>query len=179
MSKFLRAIFFDSGDTLIDEATEIKNAAEETLRAELIPGADTLLRDLKQRGYPLALVADGPPATFRNALGQHGLYDLFDAYAISGEVGVSKPDARMFLRALEQLQIVREAYGRVMMVGNHLGRDIKGANHLGLISVWLDWSPRRAKIPADDTEVPQFTMKTPHDLLAIIDALEDMNHDAH
>jgi putative hydrolase of the HAD superfamily len=176
MSKYLKAIFFDSGDTIIDEATEIKNDAQETLRAELIPGADEVVRELKQQGYTLALVADGPIATFRNGLGQHGLYDLFDAYAISGEVGVDKPDARMFRHALDQLGIERDDYGRVMMIGNNLSRDIKGANELGLISVWLDWSPRRSKTPADASEVPQYTIKTPLELLAVIESLEKSAH---
>ena len=58
------------------------------------------------------------------------------------------------------------------MVGNHLGRDIKGANALGLTSVWLDWAPRRAKAPADATEQPDFTIKTPLELLELIDRIE-------
>jgi putative hydrolase of the HAD superfamily len=85
----------------------------------------------------------------------------------------------MFLHALEQLQIDRNDYKRVVMVGNHLGRDIKGANQLGLISIWLDWSPRRSKIPADASEVPRYTIKTPQKLLEVIQTLENMHHDAN
>jgi putative hydrolase of the HAD superfamily len=59
-----------------------------------------------------------------------------------------------------------------MMVGNHLTRDIKGANQLGLISVWIDWSPRRSKIPADELEVPQYIIKTPGELLSLVERLE-------
>ena len=44
----------DCGDTLVDEATEIKDADEATLRAALIPGADELLRELARRDYRLA-----------------------------------------------------------------------------------------------------------------------------
>jgi FMN phosphatase YigB (HAD superfamily) len=58
------------------------------------------------------------------------------------------------------------------MVGNNLSRDIKGANDLGLISVWLDWSPRRSKIPADSSEIPQYTIKQPLDLLATLVQIE-------
>ncbi len=176
MTHYIRAICFDCGDTIIDEDTEIKQPGSDiTLRADLIPGADQVLHELKRRGYPLALVADGPVETFRNALGQHGLYDLFDAYAISGEVGVDKPDARMFLHALDQLHIPPEDYARVIMVGNYLFRDIKGANQVGLISVWLDWSPRRPKTPTDDSEVPRYTITTPLQLLSVIDLLEKEN----
>jgi putative hydrolase of the HAD superfamily len=58
------------------------------------------------------------------------------------------------------------------MVGNNLGRDIKGANRVGMVSVWLDWAPRRSKAPADTDEVPHFTIKQPLDLLGVIDQLE-------
>ena len=48
---FLAAICFDFGDTLADEATEIKDETMTTLRAELIPGAGDMVRELKRRGY--------------------------------------------------------------------------------------------------------------------------------
>ena len=166
------AVCLDCGDTLVDESTELKDENDTSLGAQLIPGAGEVVRELKRRGYKLALVADGPTATFRNNLGPSGLYDLFDTLAISEEIGVDKPDAAIFLHALDQLGIPRADYGRVVMVGNHLARDIKGANALGLISVWLDWAPRRPKVPEDESEVPCYTIKTPLALLALLDALE-------
>jgi putative hydrolase of the HAD superfamily len=141
------------------------------LRAELIPGAAELVCELKRRGFLLALVADGRPGTYRNVLGQYGLYDLFDAVAISEEVGAEKPDPRLFEHALHQLGIRPEKYGRVIMVGNHLERDVKGANRLGLISVWLDWAPRRPKLPADEWEVPRYAIKEPLQLLELVNRL--------
>jgi FMN phosphatase YigB (HAD superfamily) len=172
MAHQLLAICFDCGDTLVDEGTEIKDEHAVTQRAELIPGAAALVHELKRRGYRLALVADGPRGTFCNVLPAHGLWDCFDVFAISADVGVEKPDARIFTWALQELQIPRAAYGRVLMVGNNLERDIKGANALGLISVWLDWAPRRAKIPADESEVPAYTIRQPLELLALVDQLE-------
>ncbi len=170
--RHILAVCLDCGDTLVDEATEIKDALEVVQTADLIPGAAQMVRDLKQRGYPLALVADGPTGTFRNVLTHYELYSLFDALAISQEVGVDKPDARMFRRALDQLGIAEADYGRVVMVGNHLSRDIKGANALGLISVWMNWSPRRHKVPLDDSEIPQHTILAPSELLPLLEQLE-------
>lgn len=171
MTKTIKAIFLDCGDTLIDEATERKNAEDVSLGAELIPGTAELMHALKQRGYPLALVADGYKDSFVNNL--QSLYALFDVYAISVEVGVEKPHPDMFYHALRQLGIEAADYGRVVMVGNNLERDIKGANALGIISVWLNWSPRRSKIPADSSEVPQYTILQPLELLAVLDAIEE------
>lgn len=172
MTHKILAICLDCGDTLIDEATEDKNEQGISMRADLIPGADELMFALKEKGYPLALVADGDVATFENNLNPYGLYDLFDAYAISEILGVLKPDAKMFKTALNALDIEPENYGKIVMVGNNLERDIKGANALGIVSVWLDWSPRRSKIPADASEVPQYTIKNPLELLDVLETIE-------
>jgi FMN phosphatase YigB (HAD superfamily) len=172
VANYILAVCFDFGDTLVDEATEVKDDTFTTLRAELIPGAGHVLRELDRRGYKLALVADGLSGTYYNVLTQHGLYELFDVFAISEEVGVDKPDPHMFIHALDQLQITERDYGRTVMVGNYLERDIKGANDVGMISVWLDWAPRRPKVPADESEVSRYTIKEPLDLLQVIESLE-------
>lgn len=173
MTKKILAVCLDCGDTLIDEGTEIKTDGDVSLGANLIPGADALMEELKCRQYPLALVADGPVKTFENNLNPYGLYELFDAKSISEVVGVTKPQPEIFHEAMNQLGITRENYNQVIMVGNHLGRDIKGANELGMISIWLDWAPRRHKIPRTDSEIPQHTIKSPLELLLILDYLEN------
>ena len=165
-------VFLDSGDTLVDEGTEIKDENRVTQRARLIPGAAQMVRRLKQMGYTIALVADGPRGTFENTLKPPRLWQLFDAYAISHEVGVTKPDPRMFRKALDELEIPGEEYRSVVMVGNNFSRDIKGANDLGLTTVWLDWAPRRSKTPADESEVPDYTIRKPMELIGVIEQLE-------
>ncbi len=172
MSVRIRAVCLDCGDTLVDEATEVKDDRGVSLGAELIPGAVELVHELKRLGYRLALVADGPVGTFVNNLSPYGLYDRFDAYAISEQVGVSKPHPSIFHHALGQLGIIPADYGSVVMLGNNLERDIKGANALGIISVWLNWSPRRSKVPRDDSEVPRYTIRFPLELLDVLAMLE-------
>lgn len=169
----LRVICLDSGDTLVDEATEIKDENEVVQQADLIPGANQMIRDLTTEGYTLALVADGPRGTFENILKhQYDLWDSFSAYAISGDVGISKPDKRMFLKVLDELNISQENYTRGVMVGNNLARDIKGANNLGLISIWINWSPRRSKVPTDKSEEPDYTISTPSELISLLETIE-------
>ena len=166
-------VLLDCGDTIVDEGTEVKDYRGATLKAELIPGADRMIRGLVEKGYTLGLVADGYVDTFRNSLTQHDLYHLFSAIAISEEVGVDKPDPKIFRAALDQLGIDEADYGRVVMVGNNLERDIKGANLLGIRSVFLTWSPRRTKTPADPSEVPTYWIETPEALLGLMDRLEE------
>jgi HAD superfamily hydrolase (TIGR01549 family) len=161
-------LFFDCGDTIIDEGTEVKDETGVSTDAQLIPGGDVLIRTLGAEGYTMALVADGYADTFKNLLGKYDLYKYFSAFSISEDVGVDKPDARMFQKALEDLQIPREEWGNVWMIGNNLERDIRGANQLGLVSVWLDWAPRRSKTPADKWEVPDHTITMPLEVLDLL-----------
>ena len=172
------AICFDFGDTLVDQATEVKDETFTTQRGELIPGADDVVRELKRRGYRLAIVSNGPVGNVRNVLSQHSLYDLFDAFAVSEALEVEKPDARIFIHALKELEIEKEDYSRTVMIGDSLSCDVKGGNDVGMISVWMDWARRYPQAPVDDSEVPRYTVVTPLDLLPLIESLE-RGHDKH
>lgn len=172
MPPHILAVCFDFGDTLVDEASEVKDADLASLSGDLIPGTAETLHELRRRGYRLALVADGRPDTYRNVLTHHGLHGLFDAFAISELLGTLKPDRRMFVHALEQLRIPERDYSRTVMVGNRLDRDVKGANAVGMISVWMNWSPRYSRAPSDPSEEPRFTIEDPRQLLEILDSLE-------
>jgi HAD superfamily hydrolase (TIGR01509 family) len=171
MSKHLLAICFDFGDTLIDEATEIKDETTTTLQAELIPGTERMLHELKGRGYRLAIVSNGPVGSIPNVLGHYGLLDLFEVCAISEGLGICKPDPRIFRYALDQLGIAPEEAGRVVMVGNDLAADVAGANGVGMISVWLNWSPRRRKTPDGTAETPHYIIDEPLALLPLVETL--------
>ncbi len=166
----LKAVFVDSGDTLIDEGSEIwvDGVVQD---ARPIPGALELLVALKEQGNLVALVADGSQESFDNVHGKLGLTPLFDARAISGTVGVEKPDRRMFDSAAEQLGLAPEDYHGIVHFGNNLRRDIAGANAIGMKTVWINWSERRRKTPRGALEVPDKTVSEPIDLLVALDEL--------
>ena len=166
----LRAVLLDLGDVIMDETTEEKIDGV-TQRANLVPGMADLLRDLHAEGVPLALVADTRDGTYRNVLGMHNLFHLFDAFAISDHLGTQKPDAKMFRHALDALHIPLSDWQNVAMVGNNLARDIRGANALGLISIWMAWNQRYPIVPVDDAETPRFQVGSAGELRALLDAL--------
>src|SRR6185437_8067500 len=138
----IEAIYFDSGDTLMSEMSEIKDGNGVTLEADLLPGAADVVRTLHEQGHKVGLLADGRPGTYRNVYSHYGIYDLFSAVVVSNDIGVEKPDGRMFQAACDALGIKRENAGSVVMVGNRLERDVAGSNRFGFISVWLNcnWS---------------------------------------
>ncbi|MCI0477698.1 MAG: HAD family hydrolase [Anaerolineales bacterium] len=168
----IAALLFDLGDVIMQEETEVKDAEWNTLHADLVDGMDDALRALKARGYKIALVADTRPKTAWNVLHQHDLYDLFDACAISEEVGCEKPDPRLFRAALDALEIAPRDYARTVMIGNRLARDVRGANNLGVISVWFHWNERYAAREVDSGDQPTFQVQTARELLELIERVE-------
>ena len=171
MSKKL-IIFTDSGDTIIDEATQVYDDRHIVQEASFIPGADRVLRQLHEEGYTIALVADGEWESFQNVYRRSGLDDCFDAWVVSEVVGQQKPAAIMFETAYEKLGLTEADKSRIVMIGNNLKKDVAGANRQGLISVWLDWSPRYFHTGEEPDWQPDYTVHTPEELLALIHRLE-------
>ena len=156
-----RTLFFDCGDTLVDEGTEVKrdDGSDVVIKADLISGAVETIAALKALGYRLCLVADGPRETFANVLKPANLWDAFDAHVISGDIGVRKPDGRMFAAAMEAMGLSPDLAGQVPMIGNNLDRDIAGANAAGHPSIFFNWSDRRRRVHNGPEDAPtrQFT----------------------
>lgn len=169
----LSALLFDLGDTIMVEESEVKDADGTTLRAELVPGMAELLRELRDAGHRLALVADSRPKTPENVLRQHGLYGLFESLAVSEIAGATKPDPQLFRAALDALGIPEADYGRVVMVGNNLERDVAGANRLGLISVFCRLNDRRRTHPLAPDEAPRHTVGSASELRDLIAQMQE------
>jgi 5'-nucleotidase len=64
------------------------------------------------------------------------LRDHFDLLVISEEVGVAKPDPRIFDYALAQAG--NPDRSRVLMVGDTAESDIRGGVNAGLATCWLN-----------------------------------------
>ena len=111
--------------------------------------AAPLLRTLQGR-YCLAVLTNGTPAQQRAKLHGSGLADYFETVVVSGEVGVGKPDPRVFGAALAALDV---APSTAVMVGDSIERDVVGAQAAGLHAVWLnrsgmDYHPGEHEPPA-------------------------------
>jgi len=72
-------------------------------RPELAPGAKTLIKDLKQHGFRLAIGSSAPPENLDIFWDSLGLRQYFDARVTNEEVRESKPSPQTFLRAAEKL----------------------------------------------------------------------------
>jgi putative hydrolase of the HAD superfamily len=100
----------------------------------VIDGAADALDRLRAAGLRLSLASNAEPL-LRARLGELGLAHRFDHLAISGEVGVEKPDSRFFAGALEA---IRTAPARAIHVGDLYEVDVVGARAAGLEAVLVD-----------------------------------------
>ncbi|NOU90788.1 HAD-IA family hydrolase [Paenibacillus sp. LMG 31460] len=166
-------VFLDCGDTIIDEGTEIRDDNDIVIEANVIPGADIMVKTLAERGYILAIVADGRAQSFKNILTQNGLYDYFTTMIYSETIKASKPSSRMFKAAIGALDLSEQDCSRIVMVGNNLSRDVKGANAMGITSVFLSWTPRYPKLHADESEIPDYTINHPLELIDLVEKLNE------
>jgi putative hydrolase of the HAD superfamily len=124
----LAAHFGVDGDLLAAAASEGWLYPREALHTDVLP---TLAR-LAPR-YRLGVLANQPRVT-RAALERDGVATYLDVWIISEEVGLAKPDPRIFAHAVASAGC---SAAQAAFVGNRLDYDIRPARAAGLHTVWL------------------------------------------
>ena len=104
------------------------------LSAVAMPGANSLLAELKQQGYKLAVVSNGGHATRLTILQGLGFSHYFDEIISSELVGMSKPNPEIFLHTSRQLDIAPQ---HCLFIGDHPVNDIQGATEAGMQALWF------------------------------------------
>lgn len=125
---------FGVWDSRLAERLAVSFPIQRRARHWAFPEVKTTLGAL-QGGYRLALVTNGAPDLQREKLTGAGLAPYFTTVVVSGEIGVGKPDPRIFIRALADVAV--DAADAVF-VGDHRVRDIGGAQQAGLRGIWIN-----------------------------------------
>lgn len=73
----------------------------------------------------------------REKLAQSQMEPYFEAVFVSGEIGIGKPDPKVFAVVLERLGISAE---NAVMVGDNLKADVAGAQRAGIRGIWINRS---------------------------------------
>ena len=105
-----------------------------------VAGAEqvAVVKKLRAAGIKTAIVTNVDPDRMqfqRHKIDALGLTPLFDTIVMSGEVGVHKPDRRVFDRATQLLGVSNED---CVFVGDNPNADIVGALNAGMEAVWID-----------------------------------------
>lgn len=106
------------------------------LENDAAPTLDTL----QEGGYHLGLVSNaGDTRDVLQLTEKFGIVQYFDFVITSAECGYRKPHPRIFELALERWGYMPD---EIAMVGDRLEADVRGAQPLGIYTIWIT---RRAK----------------------------------
>ena len=105
---------------------------------ELFPEALAVLEKLRAAGVKTGLITNIPPDRVAPQWAKIRALDLpkwMDVIVVSGELGIHKPDVRIFEYAAKKLGVSPE---ECVFVGDDPDSDIRGALNAGMEAVWVD-----------------------------------------
>ena len=126
----------------------------------LLEGVNELIINLKEQGYDLYIVTNGIANTQRRRLTKAGILPYFTDIFVSETVGHQKPKKEYFDYVLSHIE--EKDISKVLLVGDSLTSDIKGAVNAGITCAWF----RRNKATDYSDYSPDF----------IIDSIDDINN---
>lgn len=154
----------------LDYALETFGISDRRLRDDLIntylkldcyPDVKASLTMLKKRGVQLAILSNGTPAMLEAAVKSSGLKKLLDPLLSVEEVGIYKPDPRVYRLTTKRLNL--KAKQIVFLSAN--AWDAVGAAHAGLHVAWINrFNQRRERLPSQ----PDVEIKSLADLPALL-----------
>ncbi len=133
--------------------------AEYCQSAGLNPGARETLRRLSL-SYRLGIVTNGYSDSQRGRLNAARLLSMLEVVLISEEVGVAKPDPRIFEMALSKLSLPADA---LLYVGDSIAHDYQGCQAAGID--FCHYCPP----PREDAELPSVKFR-----ISRLDELTDL-----
>src|SRR5437588_9064277 len=129
----LSGIGFDLPRDVIDHIVELDHSSfSNSITVE--PEVLDILRDLQGGGYRLGLVSNVSlrPDLMRADLDRLGIGPFLDGSVFSSEIGVRKPEPRIFSEALRRVGAEPE---QTVFVGDRLYDDIGGAHASGMRAI--------------------------------------------
>lgn len=136
----------------------------------LVPygGVKPTLSILKRRGYKLAVISDAPRIKAWVRLVSMGIDDYFDVVITFEDTGKTKPHSLPFRKTLDKLAVKPS---EVLMIGDNLERDIRGAKALGIKTAFAKYGNIR-KVNKNLHSKSDFELSKIEDLFYVLKKLE-------
>ncbi len=130
-----------------------------TINAQ-VTNATIVLRNLAKK-FQLGVISNGSRDVQYQKLKTLGIKDLFRCIVLSEEVGIRKPDPRIFWKATTSLDREPE---ECLYVGDSYGTDILGAKKVGMLACWFN---PKDLLPQEDVE-PDFEICALDEILGFL-----------
>jgi len=92
-----------------------------------------VLSKLKDK-YKLAILSNGQSKSQHDKIDQLNISEFFDEIVVSGDIGINKPDKKIFDIMAEKLNVKNE---ECVFVGDVFSSDIIGAIRANMVPVWM------------------------------------------
>jgi len=133
------------------------------LRLDAYPDVADALTRLRAGGKKTAILSNGAPEMLAAAVSSAGLTDLLDASLSVEDVGIYKPDRRVYQLAVEHMAL---APGRICFVSTNAW-DASGAAHFGFRVAWMNrFGQTPERLPGKPSAVIESLVELP-DLLGL------------
>ena len=131
-------------------------------QGQLLEGADSLLATLMEWGFSLYAATNGVTAIQERRLLHSSILPYFKQVFISEQLGTQKPSVDFFESVLQQIGCTNK--GEVLMIGDSLTADIRGAQLAGIDSIW--YNPKQEENTT--AYLPTYTVASYAELLALL-----------
>ena len=125
------------------------------------PEVKDVLNKLKEKNYKLAILSNGTPALLNELVKSNNLDNIFDDIFSIEEVGIYKPDAKVYDMPIKKYKIQKEEV--VFLSANTW--DISGGGNYGYSSIWVN---RNSSIFDNLDYKPKEEVKNLNQLLDIV-----------
>lgn len=132
----------------------------------LVPGARELLERLHARGYRMGLLSNGFREVQHRKLASSGIAGYFDTVVLSDDIGINKPDRRLFDHALERAGV---AACDSLLIGDNEQTDIAGALAAGWRALWFNPAGRAMPAALEASERFAGSVAALADIAAVIE----------
>lgn len=128
----------------------------------VFPDSAKLLGELKNRGYIVGIITNGPSILQHHKLNTSGLRPFCDIAVVSGDIDIHKPDPAIFTYTADKLGLKVE---ECVYVGDHPINDIQGALAAGMQVIRMNFGWFKDQDLRDDVPIIENII----DVLELID----------
>lgn len=136
-------------------------------KIQLLPDVVQALDFCKAKGLPLGVITNGPREHQRSKVKQLGLerWILPEHLFISSEIGIAKPDKRIFEHAQTTMNLHPES---TFYIGDSYANDVIGAKQAGWKAIWVN---RRGLAPLSTEIRPDYIVDAQHSITEIVSSI--------
>ncbi|WP_185806838.1 HAD family hydrolase [Bacillus salinus] len=161
----IKRVHADFGSTISDEeALYFQERYEEELdNIRLFPEVKRVLSTLLEHDYEVGIITNGPAEHQAKKIKRLGLDEFIpaDRIIISGQMGVAKPDQRIYDEAINR---VKQSPNTCLYIGDSWINDVAGAIDAGWQAVWFNIRKRKP----DTNHKPVLETKQLTDILRLL-----------